>query len=111
MSKVVLRGQMNDVFNTIALGLLSKEISAEDVVEGKIIEAAFAVAKAKMDGGFDHEVPIAHPIGRTKIDVVIIHIAHGDPETVAESAKVFVYGGSVGEVNRLGGAIRLRVGW
>ncbi len=50
----MLRCQMNQVLNPIALGLLGKEIDAGNVIERQIVESSGTVAKAEMDSRFDY---------------------------------------------------------
>src|SRR5690242_11127510 len=91
MTKIVLGAQMDQVFDAIALGLVGKEIGAENVIEGQVIEASFAIPKTEMDGGFDHGVPVRHPVGRAQVNIIVIYLAHGESDVVAKAAKVFIY--------------------
>ena len=54
MAKIVLRCQMNQVLDGIALGLVGKEIDTGNVIERQIVEPSGTVAKAEMDSRFDY---------------------------------------------------------
>ncbi len=96
MSKIVLRCQMYDVLDGIALGLVGEEIGTRDVIEGQIVEPPGTVAKAKMDCRFDYSVRIGYSLERANVNVVIVDLPDGNADVVAETSEIFIYRIAIG---------------
>ena len=86
----MLRRQMDQVLDGIALGLLGKEIDAGNVIERQEVEPSGTIAKAEMDSRFDYGVRIRCPLERANVDVIVVNLPHSNADIIAEAAEVFI---------------------